>query len=92
MITIEICEKAMELTPEQDRNIKAIMAEMDCPAGFPCYESGFEALTAVRILSYGPVECLRAKEELCPMSVSFGLQDRRCECPLRRYLASEFGR
>jgi len=92
MIPIELCDKTMELTPEQDRKVKAIMAEMDCSAGYPCYESGFEGLTPVRVLSYGPIECLRAKEAPCPMSVSFGLQDRRCECPLRRYVASEFGR
>ncbi len=31
----------MELTPEQDCKVKAIMAEMDCPKDFHCYEAKF---------------------------------------------------
>ncbi len=84
--------KRMELTPEQEADIQKIMAEMDCSAGFPCYNSGFEDLTPVRVLSYGPVECLRAKNAPCPVSMRFGLQDRRCECPLRKYVALELGK
>ncbi len=62
----------MELTEEQKAAIDKIMAEMDCPVGFPCYESGFDGLTPVRVLSYGPVECLRAKESSC-QNVQLGL-------------------
>ena len=82
----------MELTAQQEADVQKIMAEMDCPAGFPCYESGFEDLNPVRVLSYGPIECLRTKESSCPMAIGFGLQDMRCECPLRRYVALELGR
>lgn len=81
-----------ELTEGQKAEIDKIMAGMECSAGFPCYKSGFTDLTPVRVLSYGPVECLREKGAVCPMSVSFGLQDRRCVCPLRQYVARNLGR
>ena len=38
----------MELIEDQEREIKAIMADMECPKDFRCYESKFETL--------GPVE------------------------------------
>ena len=82
----------MELAEEQKAEIDKIMAEMDCSAGFPCYESEFEDLTPVRVLSYGPVECLRARQASCSMSMGLGLQDRRCECPLRQYVAKNPGK
>lgn len=77
----------MELTDEQKAEIDKIMAGMSCPKGFPCCESGFEDLTPVKVLSYGTVECLKAKESHCRMSVSFGLGSAFCTCPLRRYMA-----
>lgn len=81
-----------ELTEEQKAEIDKIMAEAHCSADFPCYESGFEDLTPVRVFSYGPVECLRAREAPCPMSTGIDLQDGRCECPLRQYAAKSPGK
>ncbi len=77
----------MELTKEQKAEIEEIMAEMACPEGFDCYESGFDDLTPVRVLSYGPVECLKAKDSHCRMSRKFGLDSVLCTCPLRRHMA-----
>ena len=83
---------ALLLTAKQEADIQKIMGEMDCSAGFSCYNSGFEDLTPVRVLSYGPVECLRAKESHCPVSFGFSIDGMRCECPLRRYVALELGK
>ena len=77
----------MELTREQKAEIEKIMAEMDCAAGFRCHKSGFNDLTPVRVLSYGPVECLKPKDSHCRMSHTFGLDSMLCTCPLRRHMA-----
>ncbi len=77
----------MELTEEQNAEIKRIMAGMDCAVGFHCYESGFADLTPVHLLSYGPAECLKPKDSCCRMSRRFGLDSVFCTCPLRKHMA-----
>ncbi len=77
----------MELTREQKAEIERIVAEMDCAEGFHCCESGFDDLTPVQVLSYGPVECLKPKDSYCRMSRRFGLDSVFCTCPLRRHMA-----
>jgi hypothetical protein len=83
----------MEITKEQEHEIKKIMAEMDCPRGFRCYESKFEDLAPVRAFPGNDVvECRKAEESYCPMSFRFGLGGAFCKCPLRRYVALNLGR
>jgi len=82
----------MELTTEQETDVQKIMAETDCPRNFRCYKSGFEKLTPVKVLSATGIECLKARESFCRMSVSFGMNTMLCECPLRKYVALELGR
>jgi hypothetical protein len=83
----------MELTADQKHKIKAIMAGMDCPKGFCCYESKFEDLTPVKAFPGNDVlECRRASQILCPMSFTFGIGKLFCKCPLRKYVALELSR
>ncbi len=86
----------MELTPEQEADVQKIMAEIDCPRNFHCYESGFEDLAPVQVMSDNAVVCPKAKEYFCPMAISFGLNGilsiMLCRCLLRRYAAMELGR
>ncbi len=82
----------MELTVEQETDVQKIMAEMDCPKDFRCYESGLEGLGPVKVISDNAVECLNAKDSFCPMSYRFGFNTMLCQCPLRRYLVSELGK
>ncbi len=83
----------MELTKEQEREVKGIMAEMDCPKGFRCYESKFEDLAPGRVFpGHDAVQCRKAEESYCPMSFLFGSTTAFCKCPLRKYVALHFGR
>ena len=82
----------MELTEDQERKIKAIMADMECPKGFRCYESKFEDLGPVEAFpgSY-VVECRGTDRSSCLMSFTFDIDMAICACPLRRYVALELG-
>ena len=83
----------MELTPEQDCKVKAIMAEMDCPKNFHCYEVKFTNLTPVESFpGKNIVECLRTDPSPCPMAFTFGIGKGFCRCQLRRYVAFELGK
>jgi len=82
----------MELTAKQEADVQKIMAEMDRPKGFRCYKAGFENLAPVKVISATGIECLKARELFCRMSVSFGMSTMLCRCPLRKYVALEFGR
>ncbi|MHC4165580.1 MAG: hypothetical protein ACYSWQ_01330 [Planctomycetota bacterium] len=82
----------MELTAQQEADVQKIMGEMDCPRGFRCYESGFEDLSPVKVISSNAIECFKAKKSFCRMSVNLGLSTMICTCPLRKYVALELGR
>ena len=83
----------MQLTSKQESDVQKIMAEMDCPKSFPCYESGFEDIAPVKVLAGSTlVQCFKANESYCPKSFSFGKNTMFCECALRRYMALELGR
>ncbi|MHC4580161.1 MAG: hypothetical protein ACYS14_01810 [Planctomycetota bacterium] len=83
----------MELTAEQEREIKAIIAEIGCPKDFRCYESKFEDITPViPIPDANLVQCRKAAESYCPMSRTFGINAAFCECALRKYAAFNLGR
>ncbi len=89
----ELSEKRMELTPEQNRRIRAIMAELDCPKDFTCYKSKFDDLTPVEAFpGNSMVECRRVDPSTCPMAFTFGIGKGFCTCPLRKYVALELGK
>ncbi len=82
----------MELTAEQETDVQKLMAQISCPRNFACYESKFEDITPVRVISDNAIECFKAKEFFCQMSISFGMSTMLCRCPLRRYVALNLGR
>jgi hypothetical protein len=83
----------MELTVEQNRKAKAIMVKMDCPDGFPCYESKFEKLIPVQIYRGANVIRCQHEERLnCQYSYEYAPDIVFCQCPMRRYAALELGR
>ena len=84
----------MELTPEQDCKVKAIMADMECPKDFHCYKSKFTDITPVEAFpGNNIIECIRTDPSLCPMAFTFGIGIGKgfCTCPLRKYVALELG-
>jgi hypothetical protein len=90
----------MELTAGQEADVQGIMAEMDCPKDFPCYESGFEDLAPVKAFSGTDViACLNQTQSDCPKSFEFGSTTMLhecplmlCECPLRKYVSLNLAR
>ena len=81
----------MELTKEQDLAAQKIMAEMDCPKSFRCYESKFEDLCpAVVYRGAGAIQCIDGLN--CSMSSAFCGDVRFCNCQLRIYVALNLGR
>ena len=83
----------MELTVAQETDVQKIMAETDCPKDFPCYESGFEDLIAVKPFSgTDVVECLKETDSCCPKSIRFDVNTILCTCPLRRYVSLNLGK
>lgn len=83
----------MQLTTEQKATIEQIMAEMDCPKGFACYESDFDKLVPVRVYrGANVIQCKHSELLDCKYARLFGSSMVFCECPLRRYAAFELGR
>jgi hypothetical protein len=83
----------VELTQQQEYEIKQIMAGMDCPRAFRCYKSGFEDLTPVEVFGGSDlVQCRKAAESYCSMSFSFGPRTTFCKCAIRKYVAQHLGR
>ncbi len=83
----------MQLTVEQETYVQKIMAEIDCPKSFPCYESKFEDLTPVKAFSGTDViACLSQTKSHCPKSFEFGSTTMLCECPLRNYVSLNLAR
>ena len=83
----------MELTTGIETDVQKIMAEMDCPKSFPCYESKFEDLCPVKAFSGTDiVACLKETDSCCSKSFMFGSNTLLCECPLRRYVSLNLGR
>lgn len=82
----------MVITEEHRNAVDEIIAGMHCRHGFPCYKSNSEKLSRVRMLADGDViECLEDKPYLCEHGMSFG-DSYLCICPLRKYVAKNFGR
>ena len=90
----------MELTAGQETDVQNIMADIDCPKSFSCYESGFEDLAPVKAFSGTDViACLGQTRSDCPMSFEFGATTKLhecplmlCECPLRKYVSLNLAR
>ena len=77
----------MELTEDQERGIKAIMAQMRCSKNFECSKSEFEVLCKAKDFGVEHyIECLEPESHRCNFSISFD-SGKLCMCPLRVYIA-----
>jgi len=82
----------VELTPKQEAEVLQIMAEMNCPRGFPCSKSAFEKLKPV--LVYHGANIIRCQHEE-RLNCRYGYDCNgivSCKCPMRRYAALKLGR
>ncbi|OHB65571.1 MAG: hypothetical protein A2Y77_06405 [Planctomycetes bacterium RBG_13_62_9] len=82
----------MEITQEHASRIEELMAGLECPKEFICYKSGFTHLCRVRKTgTRGFLECLDSDSRNCQFSLPFN-DPPACLCPVRIYLAAEFGK
>lgn len=85
-------DTVMELSPQEVKEIEAIMDKIDCPLDFQCYKSGFEELCGSPMVDSGKlVGCHDDNAAACHFSVPFG-SESLCACPLRLYVAIHFGK
>ncbi len=83
----------MELTAEQGADVQKIMAEMDYPHGFPCYESRFEKRIPVQVYrGANVIRCQHEQRLNCRYGFEYGGGIVFCKCPLRNYAAFVLGR
>lgn len=83
---------AIEITQKHTAEIEEIRSSMDCPKDFECYKSGFEVLCKIYIFKQGDVlECLEKDQLPCELGFPFG-NGLFCKCPLRKYIAKNFGK
>jgi len=82
----------MKITPEQEMQIKAIIATMKCPKEYECYRSNFQTICQARLVGdAGVLECLTEQVSTCRYGLPFG-SSVFCSCPLRKYIIETFGR
>ncbi len=87
----------MEITAEHVEKMEEIMEDMrdgssSCLKNFRCYTSSLEELCEVKgIEAFDTIQCMSGDARSCVFSVGV-MEDRYCECPLRRYIAEHFRR
>ena len=92
MAAVVVQGQGMRITPEQEVQIKAIIAAMKCPKEYHCYRSSFRIVGRARLIGdTDVVECLAEQASVCPYGVPFG-NTFFCSCPLRKYILETFGR
>jgi hypothetical protein len=85
-------ETIVQLTEESIIEIEEIMGRIDCPFDFRCYKSGFEELCGSPMIDSGKlVGCHHKNAAACHFSAPFG-SDFLCACPLRMYVAINYGK
>ena len=81
----------VNLQSEHKEAIEQIIAQIQCPKGFRCYEPGFEHLGEVKDIGLESfLECLEEEPRICPFCVPFASQ-HLCQCRLRIYVARRLG-
>ena len=69
-----------------EKQIHAIMDEIDCSHDFQCYKKGIDNfLNFKRIIAKDIIECCLKNSSICPYSMPFGYS-HFCNCPLLNYL------
>ncbi len=82
----------IELTSDQERQVKDIIDRMECPISFQCYRHGFQDMCKAYFVNDGElVECLDEEGKHCQFSHSFG-GGRYCKCSLRIWVAKHLGK
>ena len=73
---------------EHKDKIEEMAKTTECAKGFSCLKSGFKKIPEVRLLAGSEVvECLEADGKTCKFGLCYGA-GVFCECPLRKYIAS----
>jgi len=81
----------MDISRQQRQEIEEMMPNIRCDKQFDCYRSEFGRLGPVRITAGGKlIECQSAGRQLCAFAIPFG-KFAFCTCPLRGYIARNFG-
>ena len=82
----------MEFSPQATSEIEEIADRIVCQFDYRCYKSGLEDLCGSPMIDSGKLVGFRHEDaEACPFSVSFG-SDVLCACPLRLYIATNYGK
>jgi len=82
---------AMEMTEAQQKHVRDIVESMQCPKDFACYRSGFKNLPKNEVIGNGKlIDCLEEHQHTCALRIPFG-HGGFCTCPLRHYIARNFG-
>jgi hypothetical protein len=82
----------VEITQEHASRLEELMTGLECPKEFLCYKSRFTHLCKVRKAgASGFLECLEPDSRNCQFSIPFD-DPPACLCPVRIYLAAEFGK
>ena len=85
-------EVLVEITQEHASRIEELKAGLECPKEFLCCKSGFAHLGKVRKAGVsGFLECLEPDSRNCQFSLPYG-NPPACLCPIRSYIAAEFGK
>ena len=75
------------MEPDNEREIRQLISEFDCPKDFICYKSRFSNLCKAEDIGLEPyLECLDESSEECEFLLSYA-KVRFCDCPLRFYIA-----
>jgi len=78
---------ATQISDKHLKEIEKIIVDIDCPANFACYKSGFEDLCKAKIIKGRTlVECPEENKPYCGFRISVGYR-YFCKCPLRIYVA-----
>ena len=87
----------MDIPVEHVEQMEEIMVDMrehppNCLKDFRCYKSSLEDLCKVKGIGvFDTIQCMSGDARCC--AFSFGvMEDRYCQCPLRRYIAEHFCR
>lgn len=75
------------------KEIRQIIAQMECTKDFSCYRSGFKKVCKAKDGGLeGYIWCLEdpVTARSCDYSLSFG-EGMLCKCPVRLYLAKKLG-